>query len=66
MPRTAAPKAMPQRVVRQTGGQRLVARDYVHLPIEDPVECISIRSRRFGHGGIMRAGSDKELFRKCR
>jgi len=49
---------MPQRIVRNACGQRLMARYHVNLLVEEPVECISVRPGRSGHARIMRPGSD--------
>src|SRR5208282_3893556 len=60
-PRSPQAKAVPQRVIRQPGGQRLVPRDDIDLLAEDPVQ-----PRKFTHACIMWAGSDKTPFTKPR
>jgi hypothetical protein len=50
---------MPQRVLGQADGYRLLAGDYVKLAVERTGERIPVNSGRWRHTRIMALGSDK-------
>src|SRR5271154_4833524 len=50
---------MPQRVLGQADGYRLLAGDHVKLVVERAGERIPVNSSRWSHARIMALGSDK-------